>query len=47
MISEYLQRSQGPLLRPEEIEGFARDVDDTRAAVERLETRIRRMEESK
>ncbi len=47
MISEYLQRGQGPLLRPEEIEGFARDVDDTRAAVERLETRIRRMEESK
>jgi len=47
MLSEYLQSGQGPLMRPQEIEEFASDVDDTRAAVERLETRIRGMEDSK
>ena len=47
MISEYLQRDQGPLLRPQEIEDFASEVDETRAAAEQLEARIRRMEDSK
>ena len=47
MISEYLQRDQGPLLRPQEIEEFASDVDETRAAAERLEARIRRKEDRK
>lgn len=47
MISEYLQRDQGPLLRPQEIEEFASDVDETRAAAEQLESRIRWMEDSK
>jgi ubiquinone biosynthesis protein UbiJ len=47
MISEYLQRDQGPLLRPQEIENFASEVDETRAAAEQLEARIRRMEDSK
>lgn len=47
MLSEYLRSGQGPLMRPQEIEEFASDVDDTRAAVERLETRIRGMEDSK
>lgn len=45
MLSEYLQRSQGPVARGEEIEAFAAGVDEVRAAAERLEARIRKITE--
>jgi len=45
MLSEYLRRSQGPLAQAEEVEAFARGVDDLREAVERLEARVRRRTE--
>ena len=41
MLSEYLQRSQGPVARTEEVEAFAAAVDEVRAATERLEAKIR------
>jgi len=40
MISEYVQRSGGPLARSDEIEAFAADVEELNAAVDRLEERI-------
>jgi len=47
MISEYIQQNQGPVVRRDEIEEFTAAVEDTRDAVERLEARIRDMEQSK
>jgi ubiquinone biosynthesis protein UbiJ len=47
MIGEYLQREQGPLPRSEEISEFNRRVDDVREATDRLEDRIRALEEQK
>ena len=46
MISEYIQQNQGPVIRREEIEEFGAAVEDTRDSAERLEARIREMEES-
>ena len=46
MISEYVQQNQGPVIRQEEIEEFGAAVEDTRESAERLEARIRGMEES-
>ena len=46
MISEYIQQNQGPVIRQEEIEEFGAAVEDTRESAERLEARIREMEES-
>jgi ubiquinone biosynthesis protein UbiJ len=40
MISEFLQRDKGPLLRPEELSEFSDAVDEARDAVERLEARF-------
>lgn len=45
MISEFLMRETGPLVQSKEIRNFADAVDDTRDAVERLEARIRIMQE--
>jgi len=45
MISEYLQGNQGPLLRPEELQEFTDEVEETRDAVDRFEERIRRVED--
>ena len=47
MISEYLQRDGGPLLRPEDLQEFADDVDELRESADRLEERIRRMEDER
>ena len=46
IISEYVQQNQGPVIRQEEIEEFGAAVEDTRESAERLEARIREMEES-
>ena len=46
IISEYMQQNQGPVIRQEEIEEFGAAVEDTRESAERLEARIREMEES-
>jgi ubiquinone biosynthesis protein UbiJ len=46
MIGEYLQQNQGPVIRREEFEAFSAAVEDAREAVDQLEARIRRMEES-
>jgi ubiquinone biosynthesis protein UbiJ len=41
MLSEYLQRSRGPVVRAEEIEAFSAAVEEVRDATERLEARVR------
>jgi ubiquinone biosynthesis protein UbiJ len=46
MISEYLQQNQSPVIRSEEMAEFTEVVEETRDSVDRLEKRIRRMEES-
>ncbi len=46
MVSEFLQRSEGPLVKAADIRTFADDVDETRDAVERLEARIQLMQEA-
>jgi len=46
MISEYLQHNKGPVIRREEFEEFTREVEDTRDQADRLEDRIRGVEES-
>ena len=45
MISEYLQRNQGPVARAEELETFSTAVDDLSEAAERLASRVRKMTE--
>ena len=44
MLSEYLKRDRGPLLRSEEIMEFSRKVEAAREATDRLEERIRQLE---
>jgi ubiquinone biosynthesis protein UbiJ len=46
MVSEFLKRDSGPLVQSAEIKKFADAVDETRDAVERLEARIRIMQET-
>ncbi len=46
MVSEFLKRKSGPLVQSAEIKKFADAVDETRDAVERLEARIRIMNET-
>ena len=43
VAGEYLQSEQSPLPQPEELRGFANEVDNLRDAVERLEARMRRL----
>jgi len=45
MLSEYLQRSQGPVARGQELEEFSAAVDEVCAATDRLEARIRKITE--
>ena len=45
MLSEYLQRSRGPVARTEELDAFAAAVDEVSDATERLEARIRGIED--
>lgn len=45
MVSEFLNRDEGPLVQIADIKTFADAVDETRDAVERLEARLRLMEE--
>jgi len=44
MLSEYLEQNQAPVIRGEELDDFAEAVDHTRRSAERLESRIRRLE---
>jgi len=46
MISEFLKRDTGPLVPAADIKIFADAVDETRDAVERLEARLRIMQEA-
>jgi ubiquinone biosynthesis protein UbiJ len=46
MISEYLQQSQSPVIRREELEEFTGAVEETRDSVDRLEAGILKLEES-
>jgi ubiquinone biosynthesis protein UbiJ len=46
MISEYLKRDGGLLVKSADIKTFADAVDETRDAVERLEARLRIMQEA-
>lgn len=47
MLSEYMEQNQSPVIRREEFDEFAEEVEDTRQSLEQLETRIRSMEEEK
>lgn len=47
MLSEYIEQNQSPVIRREEFDEFAEEVEDTRQSLEQLETRIRSMEEEK
>ncbi|HSD42722.1 MAG TPA: SCP2 sterol-binding domain-containing protein [Burkholderiales bacterium] len=46
-FAEYLTEEAGVLAPPAEVSGFVRAVDDLRDAVDRLEKRIERLEQSK
>ena len=46
MISEFLQRAEGPLVQAPDIQAFSDAVDETRDAVDRLEARLRLMQEA-
>ena len=46
MFSEYMQQTQSPVMRHEDLEEFAQAVDETRDSLDQLEARVRRMEES-
>jgi ubiquinone biosynthesis protein UbiJ len=43
MLSEYLQRSQGPVVRADEVEDFTAAVDEVSKSAERLAARIRKI----
>jgi len=45
MLSEYLEQNQAPVIRREELDEFAEGVDETRRMAERLERRLRQLEE--
>jgi ubiquinone biosynthesis protein UbiJ len=47
MVSEFLKRDEGPLVQLAEIQTFADAVDETRDAVDRLEARLKIMQEAK
>jgi ubiquinone biosynthesis protein UbiJ len=47
MLSEYMEQNQSPVIRREEFDEFAEEVEDTRQFMEQLEARIRSMEEEK
>jgi ubiquinone biosynthesis protein UbiJ len=44
MFSEYMEQNQAPVIRSEELEEFAEEIEETRHAAEQLEARIRRLE---
>lgn len=46
MVSDFLKRSEGPLVQIADIGTFADAVDETRDAVERLEARLQMMQEA-
>ena len=46
MVSEFLQRAEGPLVQAPDIQTFSDAVDETRDAVDRLEARLRLMQEA-
>jgi ubiquinone biosynthesis protein UbiJ len=46
MVSEFLNRDEGPLVQIADIKTFADAVDETRDAVERLEARLQLMQEA-
>ena len=46
MVSEFLNRDEGPLVQVADIKTFADAVDETRDAVERLEARLELMQEA-
>lgn len=46
MVTEFLKRADGPLVQLADIKSFSDAVDETRDAVERLEAKIRLMQES-
>ena len=46
MVSEFLQRGEGPLVQAPDIRSFSDAVDETRDAVDRLEARLRVMQEA-
>jgi ubiquinone biosynthesis protein UbiJ len=46
-VAEYLTEEAGVIASPAQVSAFARAVDDLRDAVERLEKRIARLEQSK
>ena len=47
MVSEFLKRTDGPLVKTADVKTFSDAVDDTRDAVDRLEAKIRMMQESR
>jgi ubiquinone biosynthesis protein UbiJ len=46
MISEYMQQSQAPVVRKEEVAAFSEVVNETRDRAETLESRIQKREDS-
>ena len=46
MISEFLQENQSPVVRKDEVEAFAEEVEDSRDWLNELENRIRELEDS-
>lgn len=46
MVTEFLKRADGPLVQVADVRSFADAVDETRDAVERLEAKIRLMQEA-
>jgi len=47
MLSEYMEQNQSPVIRREEFDEFAEEVEDTRQSMEQLEDRISSMEKEK
>ena len=47
MLSEYIEQNQSPVIRREEFDEFAEEVEDTRQSMEQLEDRISSMEKEK
>ena len=46
MVTDFLKRADGPLVQLADVKSFADAVDETRDAVERLEAKIRLMQEA-
>ena len=47
MVTEFLKRADGPLVKLADVKSFSDAVDETRDAVERLEAKIRLLQEAK